>query len=230
MSTTIDFGPDFFFGSATSSFQIEGRSVDIDQGESIWDRFCEQPGRILDGSNGLVACDHVHRYVEDVALMADLNLGVYRFSIAWPRVVPDGRGTVNQAGLDFYDRLVDQLLSAGIRPFPTLYHWDLPQTLDDAGGWLKRATAEAFGEYTSVVLDRLGDRVDTWMTLNEPYVSAGLGYVTGDLAPGHTDIGEGLTAAHHLMLTGSTISAVTSPQYTKRGRSEFRWPATWRGR
>ena len=131
--TTIDFGPDFFFGSATSSFQIEGRSPDIPQGDSIWDTFCAEPGRIADGSNGLVACDHVHRWAEDVQLMADLNLQKYRFSVAWPKVIPTGTGAASEPGLDFYDRLVDELLAKGIEPMLTLYHWDLPQALQDIG-------------------------------------------------------------------------------------------------
>lgn len=190
----------FFFGSATSSFQIEGRSPDVGQGESIWDTFCAQPGRIADGSNGLVACDHVNRWEEDVELMACLNLSAYRFSIAWPRVIPEGRGAVNVTGLDFYDRLVDGLLAKGIRPLPTLYHWDLPQALEDDGGWTNRDTAYAFADYAEVVLERLGDRVDTWMTLNEPYVSASHGYVSGEHAPGHTSLAKGLAAAHHLLL------------------------------
>ncbi len=196
----ISFGPDFFFGSATSSFQIEGRSPDIPQGDSIWDTFCAEKGRIADGSNGLLACDHVHRYAEDVALMSELNLARYRFSIAWPKVIPNGVGPVNAAGLDFYDRLVDELLSHGIEPMATLYHWDLPQALDDSGGWLSRDTAYAFADYTEAVLHRLGDRILNWTTFNEPYVSAGLGYVTGEHAPGHTSIDEGMTAAHHIML------------------------------
>ena len=200
MTDTIDFGSDFFFGSATSSFQIEGRSDAIPQGESIWDTFCAEPGRIADGSNGLVACDHVHRWAEDVQLMSDLNLGKYRFSVAWPKVIPTGTGAASAPGLDFYDRLVDELLGKGIEPMLTLYHWDLPQALDDLGGWLNRDTAYAFADYAQVVLDRLGDRVSTWTTFNEPYVSAGLGYVTGEHAPGHRNLREGLTAAHHILL------------------------------
>ncbi|MGI9608199.1 MAG: GH1 family beta-glucosidase [Acidimicrobiales bacterium] len=190
----------FLFGAATSSFQIEGRSPSIPQGESIWDTFCAEPGRIADGSNGLVACDHVHRWAEDVELMRSLGLSTYRFSIAWPKVIPDGRGAVNEAGLDFYDRLVDGLLAAGIAPVPTLYHWDLPQGLQDRGGWVSRGTAEAFADYAQVVIEKLGDRVGTWMTLNEPYVSASHGYVSGEHAPGGTSLSDGLAAAHHLLL------------------------------
>lgn len=190
----------FFFGSATSSFQIEGRSPEVGQGESIWDTFCAEPGRIADGTNGLVACDHVNRWAEDIQLMSNLNLSTYRFSIMWPRVLPQGRGAVNTTGLDFYDRLVDGLLAKGIRPVPTLYHWDLPQALEDEGGWVNRDTAYAFADYAEVVLERLGDRVDTWVTLNEPYVSASHGYVSGEHAPGHTSLSMGLAAAHHLLL------------------------------
>lgn len=200
MTESIEFGPDFVFGTATSSFQIEGRTADIPQGASNWDTFCAQPGRIADGSDGLVACDHVHRWREDVALMAGLGLSAYRFSIAWPKVIPTGRGDASQPGLDFYDQLVDELLAHQIAPIPTLYHWDLPQVLEDEGGWTNRATAEAFADYTEAVVDRLGDRVGTWMTLNEPYVSASHGYVTGDHAPGGTSLADGLAAAHHLLL------------------------------
>lgn len=196
----IRFPDDFIFGTATSSFQIEGRSASIPQGDSIWDTFCAEPGRIADGSDGLVACDHINRFAEDVALMSELNMGAYRFSIAWPRVLPEGRGAVNEPGLDFYDQLVDSLLSSGLVPIPTLYHWDLPQALQDEGGWLDRRTSEAFADYAEVVVSRLGDRVKTWMTLNEPMVSAALGHVTGVHAPGNSDIGDGVAAAHHLLL------------------------------
>jgi len=194
------FPHDFLWGSATSSYQIEG-AVDADgRGESIWDRFCATPGAIKDGTDGAVACDHYHRYPEDIALMRRLNLNAYRFSIAWPRVLPNGTGQVNQLGLDFYDRLVDALLAADIQPFPTLYHWDLPQVLEDAGGWPVRATAEAFAEYAEVVAARLGDRVTEWMTLNEPFVSANHGYLTGEHAPGRRSLADGLAASHHLLV------------------------------
>lgn len=198
--TEIRFPEGFIFGTATSSFQIEGRSPDIPQGDSIWDTFCAEPGRIADGSDGLVACDHINRWDEDVELMDELNMGAYRFSIAWPRVLPNGTGDINQAGLDFYDQLVDALLARGITPMPTLYHWDLPQSLQENGGWLTRSTSEAFADYTEVVLSRLGDRIDTWMTLNEPMVSAALGHVMGIHAPGHRSQTEGFAAAHHLLL------------------------------
>lgn len=193
--------PDGFrWGSATSSFQIEGAPIAEGKSLSIWDVFCRQEGAIADGSNGDQACDHYHRYADDVDLIRRLGLDTYRFSISWPRVVPDGRGKTNQAGLDFYDRLVDALLAAGIDPLPTLYHWDLPNSLQDEGGWVARSTAEAFADYASVVIERLGDRIGTWTTLNEPFVSANHGYVTGEHAPGHTSMAEGLAASHHLNL------------------------------
>ena len=208
----ISFPDDFRWGAATSSFQIEG-AHDLDgKSPSIWDVFCREEGRIKDGSNGDIACDHVRLYSEDVALMASLGLDTYRFSISWPRVIPGGTGAVNPAGLDFYDRLVDELLGAGITPMPTLYHWDLPQALGEHGGWLSRDTAHAFADYTEAVVTRLGDRITTWTTLNEPYVSAILGYVTGEHAPGHTDRASGFTASHHLMLAhglaGERIRAI----------------------
>ncbi len=203
MSSTdqfLSFPDNFTWGAATSSFQIEG-AADLDgKGPSIWDVFCRQEGKIKDGSNGDIACDHVRLYREDVALMSKLGLDAYRFSISWPRVMPTGTGAVNAPGLDFYDRLVDELLGAGITPMPTLYHWDLPQVLAEQGGWLSRDIPYAFADYTEAVLDRLGDRIGTWTTLNEPYVIANLGYVTGEMAPGHTSRADGLTASHHLML------------------------------
>ena len=196
----LEFPSSFTWGSATSSFQIEGAHDADGKSESIWDRFCSVPGNILDGSNGATACDHYRRSKDDVALMVELGLQAYRFSIAWSRVVPGGRGEVNHPGLDFYDSLVDDLLEAGITPMPTLYHWDLPQALDDTGGWLARSTAEAFADYAGAVVQRLGDRIGTWTTLNEPFVSANHGYVTGEHAPGHTSLREGFAASHHLLL------------------------------
>ncbi len=181
------FPPDFIWGAATASYQIEGAVEADGRGESIWDRFAHTPGRVRDGHTGDVACDHYNLYREDVALMADLGLNAYRFSVAWPRVIPDGTGPVNAAGLDFYDRLVDELLANDIEPFMTLYHWDLPQVLEDAGGWPVRATAEAFAEYASVVAGRLGDRVHHIITHNEPHVVSNHGYRGGEHAPGRTD-------------------------------------------
>ncbi|MFC7548128.1 GH1 family beta-glucosidase [Plantactinospora sp. GCM10030261] len=190
----------FVWGAATAAYQIEG-AVDADgRGPSIWDTFSRTPGAVDGGHTGDHACDHYHRYRDDVALMADLGLRAYRFSVAWPRVRPGGVGPTNQRGLDFYDRLVDELRSHGITPMPTLYHWDLPQALEDRGGWTNRATAEAFAEYATAVHDRLGDRVDKWVTLNEPWCSAYLGYGSGIHAPGRTDPAAAFTAVHHLLL------------------------------
>jgi beta-glucosidase len=191
----------FLWGVATSAYQIEGAAREGGRGESIWDRFAAAPGRIADGSDGSVACDHYHRWREDVELMRGLGLGAYRFSIAWPRVLPHGRGTVNSSGLDFYDALVDALLEAGLRPFVTLNHWDLPQALQEAGGWASRETARAFVEYAAAVSMRLGDRVKDWATHNEPWCIATLGHEAGVHAPGHRDPAEALRAAHHLLLS-----------------------------
>ncbi|WP_433792365.1 GH1 family beta-glucosidase [Actinoplanes sp. CA-252034] len=196
----ITFPEGFVWGTATASYQIEGAAREDGRGPSIWDTFSRTPGKVFAGHTGDVACDHYHRYAEDVALMADLNLGAYRFSVAWPRIRPDGTGPVNTRGLDFYDRLTDELLSKGIDPVVTLYHWDLPQTLEDRGGWTVRETAEAFAEYAQVVFGRLGDRVGTWTTLNEPWCSAYLGYGNGIHAPGRRDPAGSLAAVHHLNL------------------------------
>jgi beta-glucosidase len=190
----------FVWGAATASYQVEGAVAEDGRGRSIWDTFAHEDARIADGSNGDVACDHYHRYADDVELMAGLGLGSYRFSIAWPRVIPSGSGAVNQSGLDFYRRLVDALLEHGITPLPTLYHWDLPQPLQDAGGWTSRDTAFRFAEYAQVVATALGDRVPTFTTLNEPWCSAFLGYGSGEHAPGVTGRASALTAAHHLNL------------------------------
>ena len=191
----------FTWGVATSAFQIEG-AQDIDgRGTSIWDTYAEQPGLIEDGSNANVACDHYHRYAEDIAVMASLGVGAYRFSVAWPRIVPTGRGAVNLAGLDFYDRLVDGLLAAGIAPWATLYHWDLPQALEDEGGWTNRSTVDAFVEFAHAVSERLGDRVAHWITHNEPWCVSVLGYAQGDQAPGKKSWPDALLASHHLLLS-----------------------------
>ncbi len=197
----LSFPERFLWGAATSSYQIEG-AVDADgRSESIWDRFAAKPGAIEDGSDGRVACDHFHRWPEDVALMKGLGLHSYRFSVAWPRIVPGGTGAVNQAGLDFYDRLVDGLLAAGIDPCVTLYHWDMPQVLEDLGGWPRRQTADAFVHYASAVAERLGDRVKFWITHNEPWCAAILGYLEGIHAPGRKDKPAALAAAHHMLLS-----------------------------
>ncbi|GAB4007683.1 hypothetical protein GCM10029992_62090 [Glycomyces albus] len=196
----LQFPDGFLWGTATASYQVEGAADEDGRGPSIWDTFSATPGKVWRGQTGRVACDHYHRLDEDVELMRSLGVLTYRFSIAWPRIQPDGSGPANPAGLDFYDRLVDRLTEAGIKPMPTLYHWDLPQTLEDAGGWPERATAERFGEYAAIVGARLADRVDTWWTLNEPWCSAYLGYGNGHHAPGRTDPVAALTAAHHLLL------------------------------
>lgn len=190
----------FVWGTATSSHQIEGSFREGGRGESIWDRFAATPGRIADGSDASVACDHYHRWREDVGLLRWLGVKAYRFSLAWPRVMADGR-TLNSSGLDFYDALVDALLEAGIQPFVTLYHWDLPQALQERGGWSVRDTAEAFVKYTAEVTKRLGDRVRFWATHNEPWCIANLGHEEGEHAPGHRNPGEALRVAHHVLLS-----------------------------
>ena len=205
----FDFPSDFVWGAATSAYQIEG-AVDVDgRGQSVWDTFCKRPGAVLNGDSGAVACDFYHRYPQDIELMRTLGIDAFRFSIAWPRVLPEGRGRINEAGLDFYDRLVDELLAGGIRPFATLYHWDLPQALEDAGGWPVRATAEAFVEYVELVAARLGDRVDNWTTHNEPFCTSWLGYGIGIHAPGRTDLADSAAAAHHVLLShGLAVQAL----------------------
>lgn len=190
----------FQFGAATSSYQIEGAVAEDGRKPSMWDHFAHNSGRIADGSTGDVACDHYHRVDEDIALMQALNLNAYRFSIAWPRVIPDGVGAVNEKGLDFYDRLVDKLLERGIAPYATLYHWDLPLALAERGGWLNRDTSDAFATYSEIVARRLGDRVHTYATLNEPRCSAIVGHLEGRHAPGERNRAKALTAAHHLLL------------------------------
>ena len=189
----------FLWGAATAAYQIEGAAREGGRGESIWDVFCRVPGAVADAQNGDVACDHYHRTAEDIALMKDLNLAAYRFSISWARCMPDGV-TPNPEGIAFYSRLVDQLLDAGITPWVTLYHWDLPQALEDKGGWASRDTAERFAAYAALMHEALGDRVRIWTTLNEPWVSAFLGYAAGIHAPGRRDPAAALAAVHHLLL------------------------------
>jgi beta-glucosidase len=206
-----EFPRDFRWGVATAAYQIEGAANEDGRGQSIWDTFCRVPGKVYNGHTGDVACDHYHRYRHDVALMRELTVGTYRFSVSWPRIVPDGTGPTNTRGLDFYDGLVDTLLEAGINPMLTLYHWDLPQALEDRGGWVNRATAHHFAEYAAVVHARLGDRVRTWTTLNEPWCSAFLGYGNGEHAPGRSDPAEAFRATHHLLLAhGLAVSALRS--------------------
>ncbi|MEV6517134.1 GH1 family beta-glucosidase [Micromonospora chalcea] len=198
--SNVRFPEGFVWGGATAAYQIEGAARDYGRGPSIWDTFSRTPGAVFAGHTGDVACDHYHRYAEDVALMAELGLRAYRFSVSWPRVRPDGTGPVEPRGLDFYDRLTDALLDAGLDPIVTLYHWDLPQALEDRGGWTVRETAEHFAEYALAVHGRLGDRVRTWTTLNEPWCSAYLGYGSGVHAPGRRDAGDAFRAVHHLLL------------------------------
>ena len=190
----------FVWGAATAAFQIEGATTEDGRGPSIWDTLCARPGAILDGSDGSVACDHYHRWESDLDLLASLGLTAYRFSLAWPRVMPTGRGAINEAGLAFYDRLVDGMLERGITPYATLYHWDLPQALEDDGGWRNRDTAYRFADYAAITQFRLGDRVRHWATLNEPWCSAFLGHASGEHAPGRTDPAEAVVASHHLLL------------------------------
>lgn len=202
MTTKFQFPEKFIWGAATAAYQIEGAWNEDGKGESIWDRFSHTPGNVLNHDTGDVATHHYHHYQQDVALMQSMGLQAYRFSIAWPRILPAGSGKVNQAGVDFYSRLVDELLEANIVPFATLYHWDLPQVLFEAGGWPARSTAEAFVEYTDVITRALGDRVKNWMTHNEPSVVANLGYLEGEHAPGiQGDLLSAIRSAHHLLLS-----------------------------
>ena len=198
--TDLQFPPGFQWGSATASYQVEGAVDEDGRGPSIWDAFCATPGAVHDGDTGREACDHYHRYPADIALMADLGLTTYRFSIAWPRIQPTGQGPAHPAGIDHYRRVAEELLQAGIQPVATLYHWDLPQALQDLGGWPNRDTAQRFAEYAALVYDGLGDLVPSWITLNEPWVASHLGYGNGGHAPGISDGAQCLAATHHLLL------------------------------
>jgi beta-glucosidase len=200
MTNSFSFPDGFLWGAATSAYQVEGSPLADGAGPSIWHRFTRTPWLVPSGDNGDVACDHYRRYEEDVQLMRDLGLGAYRFSVSWSRVLPEGRGRVNEKGLDFYRRLVDALLANGIRPLITLYHWDLPAALDDRGGWLNRDVADWFAEYARVMYRALDDRVQMWSTLNEPWVVTDGGYLHGALAPGHRILFEAPIASHHLLL------------------------------
>ena len=205
---TRSFPADFLFGAATAAYQIEGASHEDGRTDSIWDAFSRVPGAVINADNGDVACDHYHRYRDDVALMKQLGLQTYRFSTSWARVRPDG-GPVNPKGVDFYSRLVDELLGAGIKPWLTLYHWDLPQALEEQGGWANRDTAFRFRDYALDMHDALGDRVDVWTTLNEPWCSSFLSYTAGAHAPGRQDVAAGLAAGHHLLLAhGLAVQAL----------------------
>jgi beta-glucosidase len=204
----LAFPEDFRWGVATSAYQIEGAVRADGRGRSIWDTFCDRTGTIADGSSGAIACDHYNRWESDLDLMRTLGIGSYRFSIAWPRVLPKGTGSVNRRGLGFYDRLVDGLLARGIAPVATLYHWDLPQDLQDRGGWQNRDSAEWFSDYAAVVFAALGDRVDSWLTINETKVIAQQGYIHGRMAPGITDAETAGAVIHHLNLAhGRAVSA-----------------------
>jgi beta-glucosidase len=207
-TTELRFPAGFRWGTATAAYQIEGAATEDGRTPSIWDTFCRTPGKVRNGDSGDIAADHYHRMREDVALMKQLGVTDYRFSIAWPRVQPTGRGPAVQKGLDFYRRLTDELLEAGIRPVATLYHWDLPQELEDAGGWPQRETARRFGDYAGIMADALGDRVATWTTLNEPWCAAFLGYGSGVHAPGRTSASASLRAAHYLNLAHGLAAQV----------------------
>ncbi|HYG58476.1 MAG TPA: family 1 glycosylhydrolase, partial [Symbiobacteriaceae bacterium] len=196
----LGFPAGFLWGSATSSYQVEGAVQEDGRGESIWDRFCRVPGKVSGGHTGDIACDHYHRWQEDLDLVASLGLGAYRFSIAWPRIMPDGKGPVNQKGLDFYKRLVEGLHQRNICPNTTLYHWDLPQALQEKGGWLNPDTAKRFGEYAAVLFQALGTQVPAWCTINEPAVVAYVGHLWGSHAPGMTSWKDALRASHTVML------------------------------
>ncbi|AXI80429.1 GH1 family beta-glucosidase [Peterkaempfera bronchialis] len=190
----------FLWGVSTAAYQIEGAVVEDGRGPSIWDTFAHTPGRVRDGHTGDTACDHYHRWPEDLALLGDLGVNAYRFSLAWPRVQPDGAGPANPKGLDFYDRLVDALAARSIAPVPTLFHWDLPQALEDRGGWLDRDTAHRFAEYAALVAERLADRIPAWITLNEPLVHMAEGYAFGSHAPGRALLLDALPVGHHQLL------------------------------
>jgi beta-glucosidase len=200
VTTDRGFPEGFLWGAATAAYQIEGAVTEGGRGPSIWDTFSHTPGRTFNGDNGDVACQHYNFVEEDLDLMQRLGLRAYRFSIAWPRVQPDGKGPANQAGLDFYRRLVAGVRQRGMVPVATLYHWDLPQTLEDVGGWTVRDTTDRFAEYTQIAVDALGDDVEMWITLNEPWCSAWLGYGIGVHAPGRADLGLATLATHHLLL------------------------------
>ena len=238
----IIFPKDFVWGGATASYQVEGAWNEDGKSENIWDRFSHTPGNVLNNDSGDIACNHYHLWQNDINLMKSLNLKAYRFSTSWARILPDGTGRANQAGIDFYNKLVDGLLEAGIEPYLTLYHWDLPQVLQDKGGWPQRMIVDAFCEYTNVVSKALGDRVKNWITINEPWVIAYLGYKKGVHAPGHKDLHEALAASHHLLLAhgksvplirqnspgakaGITLNLI--PQETASPSQADRKAATW---
>jgi beta-glucosidase len=222
ITSEITFPKGFFWGTATAAYQIEGAWNEDGKGESVWDRFAHTPGKIKNGDTGDVACDSYHRWRDDIALMRAMNLNSYRFSIAWPRIQPSGSGDANSKGLDYYSRLVDALLEAHIRPFVTLYHWDLPQTLEDAGGWTNRDTASRFTDYVQLVAHSLGDRVSDWTIFNEPAGFVDLGYLDGTHAPGRTSLLDFLRATHVVNLAqGGAFHVVKSVRPTARVGSAF---------
>ena len=229
-SQAAAFPDNFLWGCATSAYQIEGSPLADGAGPSVWQRFAHTPDRVLDGDTGDVACDHYRRYESDVDLMQQLGMQAYRFSIAWSRVIPNGTGRVNPAGLGFYERLVDRLLSKGIQPMATLFHWDLPAALDDRGGWLNRDVAKWFADYADVVVRKLDDRVKFWATLNEPWVVSDNGYLLGTLAPGHRNRFEAPIASHHLLLAhGAAVQAYRASGRNKIGlvvNIEPKYPAS----
>ena len=222
--------PGFRFGTSTAAYQIEGAATEDGKGPSIWDTFTAEDGHVIDHSSGAVACDHYHRYAEDVALMKQLGAGGYRFSVSWPRVQPTGSGPVNAAGLAFYDRLVDELLANGVQPMLTLYHWDLPQALEDDGGWLNRDTAERFADYAAILGERFSDRVEHWVPVNEPNVVMMMGYAIGMHAPGRSLMFEAMPVAHHLLLAhGRATVALRAAGATSVGCANNHapiWPAS----
>ncbi|NEA31765.1 GH1 family beta-glucosidase [Streptomyces sp. SID13031] len=226
----LAFGPDFLWGVSTSAYQIEGAVTEGGRGPSTWDTFCAEPGRIVNGDTGAVACDHYHRYAEDVGLMKELGVDVYRFSFSWPRVQPTGKGLANGAGLGFYDRLIDELLAAGIKPAPTLFHWDTPQELEDAGGWLNRDITYRFADYATILAERFADRVPLWMTINEPMVLTLIGYAVGGHAPGKQLGFEALPVAHHQLLAhGRAVQALRAGGASNIGIASNHaptWPAS----
>jgi beta-glucosidase len=208
---TLTFPKEFIWGVATSAYQIEGAWNEDGRGASIWDTFSHTPGKVVHNENGDIAADHYHRWKEDIALLSEMGIKAYRFSTAWPRILPDGTGKVNKKGLDFYDRIVDELLKRKIEPYVCLFHWDLPQALQDKGGWPNRDTTGHFAEYARVVADRLGDRVNVWFTHNEPWVAAFVGHFLGDHAPGKKDIGAAVKSLHHILLShGLAADAIRS--------------------
>jgi len=209
----LDFPADFLWGTATASYQVEGAAYEDGRGECIWDTFSRKPGAVYAGENGNIACDQYHRYPEDAALMAELGFKSYRFSIAWPRIISEGRGKVNPEGIAYYRRLCEELHKNGIHTCATLYHWDLPQPLEDEGGWTNRSVVEAFEEYVKVCYRELGDLVDMWITINEPVCVAYLGYLYGVHAPGHRDLDKALAAVHHVNMA----HGVAVREYRKTG-------------